>query len=308
LLLSYLSIEMLLAIFLTVVVSAEYSESLAKYLVDFAAAGYCIDNGRDSVANWTCESCKSHPEVKKVVTFITKGREGWQDDTVGFVAYANDTSGNSSIILTVSGTDPLHAPSLAKDFDFIPHIWSDHPDCNGCLVDRGFFMTYQKAKDKIMNALEQFDEEIARGLSSFYVTGHSLGGSAAIQTVIDLLEQGTNVTHLYTFGNPRLGNKATADYLMEKLKNVEHYRLTHDLDPVPQLPPKFFFGWRHSDTEVFYKGNDTGPYVICDGSGEDPSCQNSMNISFGIREFFNLDDHLHYVGMNLFTNYLACKI
>jgi len=95
---------------------------------------------------------------------------------------------------------------------------------------------------------------------------------------------------------------------MEKLENRNHYRLTHKLDPVPQLPPAWFLGFSHPKTEVFYRDNDTGPYIVCDGSGEDPHCQNSMNISFGIREFFNLDDHLHYAGTNFFTNYVNCKI
>jgi len=297
-----------LSLLFSLVLSAEYSETLAKYLVDYAAAGYCIDNGRESVINWTCDSCKRHPEVKKVVTFTSTGREGWQEDTVGFIAYANDTMGHSSLVLTITGTDPLHGPSIIKDFDFIPERWSDRPDCNGCIVDHGFNKAYRKVKDKINATMEEFKEEIDSGLSAFYVNGHSLGGIVAIQAALDLLDEGYNITHIYTFGEPRLGNKQVAEYLTGKLKNRNHYRLTHKLDPVPQLPPEFFISFRHPKTEVFYKNNDTGPYVVCDGSGEDPTCQNSMNISFGIREFYNLDDHLHYAGMNFFTNYVNCKI
>merc|ERR1712079_572031 len=117
---------------------------------------------------------------------------------------------------------------------------------------------------------------------------------------------GYNIDEFYTFGEPRLGNQNVATYLKGRFKH--HYRLTHKLDPVPQLPPEFYLSFRHPDREVFYKNSSTGSYRVCDGSGEDPMGQNSMNISFGIREFFQLDDHLHYAGMDFSENYVACKI
>lgn len=288
-----------------------YDESMAKFLVDYAAIGYCIDDYNDTVAHWTCPVCKKHPEVKKVVTFHTKAHHkipfiGTQDDTTGYMAYANDTKGNQFIVLAVTGTDPLHVASLIKDFDFLPTFW-DRDDCKGlCIVDRGFYMGYYYAKEQLKEMFAQFEEELGNADVKIYVTGHSLGAVMAVQAAMDLQDMGYDIDELYTFGEPRLGNKNVGAYIKKRFK--KHYRLTHKLDPVPQLPPQFYFDFHHPDREVFYEGNDTGSFHECDGSGEDPLGQNKMNISFGIREFFQLDDHLHYAGMNFMDNYAICKI
>lgn len=51
------------------------------------------------------------------------------------------------------------------------------------------------------------------------------------------------------------------------------YRVSQADDPFVYLPPADPF--HHIGTEVYYKGDTTDGYRICDGSGEDPACEDS---------------------------------
>jgi hypothetical protein len=82
-------------------------------------------------------------------------------------------------------------------------------------------------------------------------------------------------------------------------------RLVHYQDPVPHLPPNDLLGkpfFQHPTTEVFYQERDsTGSYKICEGQ-EDPTCSDKFLVDI------NLLNHLHYVGFDFISNYLACKL
>jgi len=51
------------------------------------------------------------------------------------------------------------------------------------------------------------------------VTGHSLGGAVATLTAAELsTNTNYNVADVYTYGEPRVGNKKFADWFNKKLK------------------------------------------------------------------------------------------
>jgi predicted lipase len=66
------------------------------------------------------------------------------------------------------------------------------------------------------------------------VTGHSLGGAAAVFAAAILRKQYKDVT-LYKFGQPRAGNKNLTEAVTAQGKN---YCVTHTSDIVPKLPPE----------------------------------------------------------------------
>jgi len=123
-----------------------------------------------------------------------------------------------------------------------------------------------------------------------YVTGHSLGAALAVLCAMDLHFMGINVSKVYTYGCPRVGNSAFADAF--QLYFGDSWRLTHWRDVVPHLP-LVAMGFWHVAREVWYNSAFSN-YTVCNGSGEDPECSDSL-IDYSVR------DHLDYF------NFTSCN-
>merc|ERR1711948_163185 len=63
----------------------------------------------------------------------------------------------------------------------------------------------------------------------------------------------------YTYASPRIGNPAFTDYFDTQI--VNRYRLTHNRDIVPHLPPQWF-GFEHNSNEAWY-GEDFDKHKEC---------------------------------------------
>jgi len=116
---------------------------------------------------------------------------------------------------------------------------------------------------------------------------HSLGAAVAYFALVDL--QYTYLMRLpqpqlYTFGQPRIGNSVWATFTSNWTLN--NNRVVHGRDPVPHLP-FVDFGFQHSPYEIWEFPN--GIFKICDSSGEDPSCSDSLL-------YLSLNDHFIYMG------------
>ncbi|GMH48816.1 hypothetical protein TrRE_jg9301 [Triparma retinervis] len=218
----------------------------------------------------------------------------------GFVAY--DAS-LDRIVLSVAGTDPLKLKDWIDDLDFFK---STYPNCEEygdepCEVHEGFMATYDCAKDVVRSTIKDYMADFPT--ATVHVTGHSLGAIAAVFAAMDLtLTQDIPIASVITFGQPRGGDESFAKFLDQ---TIDEFRLVHYQDPVPHLPPNDLLGkpfFQHPTTEVFYQERDsTGSYKICEGQ-EDPSCSDQFLVDI------NLLNHLHYVGFDFISNYLACKL
>jgi len=67
-----------------------------------------------------------------------------------------------------------------------------------------------------------------------YLTGHSLGGALATRAVVEILTNGGSVNGMYTFGQPRVGNRKFAREFDKRFKHA--YRFVHNNDIVARLP------------------------------------------------------------------------
>lgn len=126
-----------------------------------------------------------------------------------------------------------------------------------------------------------------------YVTGHSLGAALAALAASELAHgQSLPVTAVYTFGQPRVGNQAFQAFY----NTGPHvaWRVTHWKDPVPHLPMKAL-GFHHVSTEVWYDHEDSSSYRVCDGSGEDGSCSNSVAST----SLLHIADHHTYINIDI---------
>ena len=175
-------------------------------------------------------------------------------------------------------------------------------DLKGVKVHSGFFSCWGQLRDGVFGAVARLAAAAQKSTATtdaapvakavVHLTGHSLGASMALLAAFELtrnasLSVAAAVGHVYTFGQPRTGNAAFADVYNASI--ATHWRLTHNRDPVPQFPwPSL--GYHHMPTEVFYN-EDSSEFVICDGSGEDPKCQDKNGIANLVPK-----DHDTYLG------------
>lgn len=97
---------------------------------------------------------------------------------------------------------------------------------------------------------------------SVTVVGHSAGGAVALLDAVFLSAQpSVNVAiNAITFGMPRVGNKAFADFVDRRISIV---RVINKEDFIPTLP-SLRFGYRHSSGEI--RIQESGAWVSCPGS------------------------------------------
>ena len=83
----------------------------------------------------------------------------------------------------------------------------------------------------------------------------------------------------------------------------ESIRVTHNRDVVPAWPPEVV-GFHHVAREIWVIDVDkVGVIGICDDSGEDPRCHNSV-CYLGLCT--SVHDHLHYLGAGMFHRGGSC--
>lgn len=93
------------------------------------------------------------------------------------------------------------------------------------------------------------------------------------------------------------GNGCCNEYDMQ-----ESVRVTHNRDIVPSVPPQYV-GFHHVAREVWqldgekYFGTKVYLPWVCDGSGEDPVCHNSVCF-MGLCT--SITDHMQYMGAHMY--------
>lgn len=133
---------------------------------------------------------------------------------------------------------------------------------------------------------------------SLTVTGHSMGASLAVLAAASLKGQGFNLTS-YTYGQPRTGDPAFADYIDTMLPKDVLFRVTHSNDGVPQTIPTLA-GYRHHKTEYWALDPPSAANTFkCEGD-EPADCNNSVKgIGLGANSTGINAAHLLYFGISI---------
>jgi hypothetical protein len=82
-----------------------------------------------------------------------------------------------------------------------------------------------------------------------FITGHSKGAAEAILFALELDRQRFQIAGVYTFGQPRVGNRAFANLYNETLYE-ETFRVVNQNDIVPRVPT-VLMGYKHCGQELF---------------------------------------------------------
>lgn len=172
-------------------------------------------------------------------------------DTQGFVAESSD-----AIIVAFRGTQPNRPMDWFVDLRATRGKW-DHSIGE---VHDGFYSALRKVWGV---TLPKGEGEVLpkrlvnRGSKTIWITGHSLGGALAeLCAAQAMFVSRIPVQGVYTFGQPRVGNKDFAAAVNDKLGSGI-YRFVNDRDIVPRVP-LFTMGFCHYGNQTFYDSDGRG--------------------------------------------------
>lgn len=266
-------------------ISESTLESFALFS-QYAAAAYCEENNNSSGTKITC-AAKNCPDVEAAnVTSRNEFENSPIADTTGFIAidYTREI-----VVLTFRGS--VSGANWQEDFK-ASRVHTDI--CHKCHVHKGFWQAWVEARTPVLGAVKTVMESYPD--YRFVVAGHSLGGALATLAAGDIRKVSpkfAEITELYTYGSPRIGNKPTVDFLT-KQSNLSH-RITAVDDPVPRVP-WHRLGYFHVSPEFWIRTNPqypsttdilvvTGYYNEAGNSGANKG-----------HTKYNMEAHRHYYG------------
>nr|CDX09916.1 lipase [Yarrowia phangngaensis] len=286
--------------------TAEVSEDSYYFLEKYsrlANIGYCVGPLANIYKPFKCGlQCGKFPSAELIQEFHDPD---YVFDVSGYLAVDH---GSKEIYLVFRGTHSLEdvitdlriSQAPLTHFDNAANI-SSHATCDNCLVHNGFIETYNNTHKQVRAQLDAVvkkypDYKIA-------VTGHSLGGAAALLFGISLKLNGLDPL-VITYGQPIVGNKAFANWVDKLFFGQENpdvskitperklYRVTHRGDIVTQIP--FWDGYQHNSGEVYIGWPLISPpfskVVTCQGqSNKNCSAGNSLLSQLNV-----LANHLQY--------------
>ncbi|RAL08914.1 lipase family protein [Aspergillus homomorphus CBS 101889] len=215
----------------------------------YSAAAYCSSNINSASTALSCSTDNCPLVVSAAPTVLDEFNETAEfGDTAGFIAV---DATNKAIIVSFRGSHDLSNWIANIDFG----LTDASSICSGCEIHSGFWKAWETVASTITAKIEAALTSHADYELVF--TGHSLGAALAAVAATVLRNDGYTVD-LYNFGQPRIGNLALADYITNQNKG-SNYRVTHEDDIVPKLPPKLL-GYHHFSPE-YWITSDSGVTV-----------------------------------------------
>jgi len=266
----------------------DYSHDLAKRMVQYAGATYCT--GSKCIDDWSCIPCQAVPGFQNITQIRGKGTDA--SAIVGF----DPTLG--ARVVAFMGTN-ANLETWIDDILLVPTSCYSDEGCNGCNCHPGFYNTYHSIASDVLIAVQNLPS------GKLIITGHSLGAAQATHCAIALHTHGLAIDHLYTMGQPRVGNDAFANWY-DRL-GLDHWRVTHHRDPIPHLPWRGLGNYKQVLREAYYKdANADSPTKICDpGFAEDPTCADQFNDELST---LYITDHWSYLGFSFAADVIRCTL
>jgi len=254
-----------------------YTWDNALQFLMYSYASYCEG---PALQAWNCYWCTFNNTIETVeVSYV------FSNGTTDSFGYAGITS--DMVLFSFRGTVVTDLKNWISDLESAVGVpYKNVPNAE---VAFGFYEAYLDVEQQVINAAETLTSTYPN-LPVVFV-GHSLGAALTILAALDIAEQlNLDASNLYVwnFGDPRVGNDVFHSYFQTKIGNT--FRSVNQADIVPHVPPQLL-GFHHVATEVWYP-NNVYDFQICDGSGEDPNCSDSVVLPLSI------DNHLEYLGFD----------
>lgn len=168
---------------------------------------------------------------------IEKAVESWDCTKFKFFdrkeTQAFITGNKHMLIVAFRGTEPTTLRDWLTDADM------DLTEGPGGKVHEGF----HRALKYVWREMREILNEYQDNGQSLWFTGHSLGAALATLAVAKLGEEDKPVNGLYTFGQPRVGDRSFARNFNQDFGNIA-FRFVNNNDVVTRVPPRAT-GFRH---------------------------------------------------------------
>ncbi|EFY84713.1 extracellular lipase [Metarhizium acridum CQMa 102] len=251
----------------------------------YATAAYCPDLQDLSLNSLVCTNPNAHA-CGGMADTTTVEEFGDKSSISGYVAVSKS---QSVIVVSFRGTDIWNIRDVMSDVlaclrepklrwkwilgmitdaicAVMPSQAADEVDkllplCHECRVHQGFWAAFTGIKGRMMQVVQ----EQLRQNPGFKVvaTGHSLGGGVATLAGAYLRKGGVR-TDIYTYGSPRVGNTAFAEYVSDG-RNGRTVRVTNKHDPVTVVPGDSSAGYAHTTPEFWFPEGLGRPAKVCKG-------------------------------------------
>jgi len=222
-----------------------------KPFTHFASTAYCQPS---STLAWNCgANCQANSDFIPVAS-------GGDGSSVQFW-YVGFSPSQASVIVAHQGTDPSKIEADATDVDaFLTSLDSTlFPGLSSSIeAHNGFASEQTKTATAVLSAVKTAIS--AHGATKVTIVGHSLGAAIALLDGVYLPLHISGVTfRVVTYGMPRVGNQAFANYVDSHL-TLTHINNKEDLVPIV---PGRFLGYVHPAGEVHIM--DNAQWVSCPG-------------------------------------------
>ena len=166
-----------------------------------------------------------------------------KNDTQGFVAESAD-----AILVAFRGTQPGRPMDWFVDANAVQRDWHHGPG----EVHGGFAGALDAVWGVTFANGEALPHRLVnRGPRTVWITGHSLGGALAeLCAARASFAHSVPIRGVYTFGQPRVGDKTFADAVSARLGSVI-FRFVNDKDIVPRVP-LFSMRYCHYGSQHFF--------------------------------------------------------
>lgn len=248
----------------------------ANRTLHYAYASYCNET---ALRAWHCEWCSYDERQLELINYF----KGVDKSNIGFVGL---DSASRRIVVSYRGS--FNVINWLEDAEFFP-TQAPYPASTGVKVHEGFLDSYRALSNATNIGVNAALARCPDCLITF--TGHSLGAAMAVLGAVYSGVLLGHQTELRTYGCPRVGNPAFAQWATNLLRgNVT--RMAREQDIVPSLPPTML-GFEHLPREVWNRHAKGKPdwFVECNATnGEDPACYDSE---------FNHEpsEHIKYMGI-----------
>ena len=258
------------------------SKGLIRYFLDFAGIGYCYDGEYDA------KQCAKCPLEKSWVK-VASGKENSDKKSYNYIIFKSTTF--KKVVVAVPGT---RSGEHMEEF------------LNSGLKSYGNYKIvkyFKERADGIRSGVREGLKKALKNTSGYQVifTGHSLGGAVSSILALYMYEDGVistkNSITLITYGQPKTGNKAFVDKVMNIAKV---FRIVRDNDYVVTILAidiPFINDTEHLGGKIKLN-HDMDQYYVCPYSKRDGYTGNCKNTDLRI-----IPSHSYLDGNVGLTNY-----
>lgn len=146
------------------------------------------------------------------------------------------TAFGDTAIFAFRGSEETGIADWITDLKFVKQVIPyEHSGNQQVRVHFGFIEAYKSVREAIQDQVKALD------MPKLICTGHSLGAALAALAALDIqYNQPHREVSVYTFGSPKIGNKAFAESYERRVPQT--YRLVYGNDRIPTVPP---LGYEH---------------------------------------------------------------